>query len=192
MPSSGADRHGLLCLNTDPGKRSSRAVGRHRCRTDEFQVGRIDGSSSAMALHDVACATQGRVLELVAPRIAAPGGRSAIGAATSTPICDGTAGERLRTPSLKVLPRTRAPILPDWTSTSDGCGSTAGRRPCLGQRLVSRLDGSARIADRRAKCGQCRGWAGATGCGWCSIGADDIGSIRCTTRRTRAARWPHG
>jgi translocation and assembly module TamB len=147
----------LVGLNTAPGKRfvTDRLAGVTLQNGLSFQVGRIDGSIyGAMVLHDVRVRdTQG--VFLTAPRIDLDWRpfaylRDHIDVRSVTaPLVT-----MLRRPALKAVPSDpNAPMLPDLDIDIGRLrvDRLVLEAPVSGQRRVARLDGTAKIADRRAQ-----------------------------------------
>jgi translocation and assembly module TamB len=147
----------LLGLNTGAGKRfiADRIGGFTMQNGLTFQVGRIEGSIYGdMVLHDVRVRDTKGVF-LTAPRIALDWRpfaylRSHVDVRSATaPLVT-----MLRLPALKTVPTDpNAPILPDLDID---IGRLRVDRlvlepPVAGQRRVARIDGTAKIADRRAQ-----------------------------------------
>jgi translocation and assembly module TamB len=147
----------LLALNTGPGKRfiADRLAGFELQNGLSFQVGRIEGSiCGEMVLHDVRVRDTKGVF-LTAPRIELDWRpfaylRSHVDVRSATaPLVT-----MLRRPALKAVPSDpNAPILPDLDID---IGRLRVDRlvlepPVSGQRRVARIEGTAKIADRRAQ-----------------------------------------
>jgi translocation and assembly module TamB len=147
----------LLGLNTDPGKRfvADRIAGFSTASGLRFQVGRIEGSIyGRMVLRDLRISDTKGVFA-TAPRIeldwrpfAYLRNRVDIRTATAPLVTV------MRRPALKAVPTDpNAPMLPDLDID---VGRLRVERlvlepPVAGQRRVASIDGSARIADRRAQ-----------------------------------------
>jgi translocation and assembly module TamB len=147
----------LIGLNTGPGKRfiADRLAGFTLQNGLSFQVGRIDGSIyGAMVLHDVRVRDT-RGVFLTAPRIELDW-RPFAYLSSHVDIRSATAPlvTMLRRPALKAVPTDpNAPILPDLDID---IGRLRVDRlvlepPVSGQRRVARIEGTAKIADRRAQ-----------------------------------------
>jgi translocation and assembly module TamB len=147
----------LLGLNTDPGKRfvADRIAGFSTASGLRFQVGRIEGSIyGRMVLRDLRVSDT-RGVFATAPRIevdwrpfAYLRNRVDVRSATAPLVT------LMRMPVLKAVPTDpKAPILPDLDID---IGRLRVERlvlepPVAGQRRVASIEGSARIADRRAQ-----------------------------------------
>ena len=147
----------LLGLNTGPGKRfvTDRLAGFGLQNGLSFQVGRIEGSIyGAMTLHDVRVRDTKGVF-LTAPRIAVDWRpfaylRSHVDVRSATaPLVT-----MLRRPALKTVPTDpNAPMLPDLDIDIGRLrvDRLVLEAPVSGQRRVATVDGTAKIADRRAQ-----------------------------------------
>lgn len=147
----------LLALNTGPGKRfvADRLAGFSLQNGLSFQVGRIEGSIyGAMTLHDVRVRDT-RGVFLTAPRIELDW-RPFAYLNSHVDVRSATAPlmTMLRRPALKSVPSDpNAPMLPDLDIDIGQLriDRLVLEAPVSGQRRVARIEGTARIADRRAQ-----------------------------------------
>lgn len=147
----------LIGLNTGPGKRfvADRLAGFSLQNGLSFQVGRIDGSIyGAMVLHDVRVRDT-RGVFLTAPRIEVDW-RPFAYLSSHVDVRSATAPlvTMLRRPTLKAVPSDpNAPMLPDLDIDVGRLriDRLVLEAPVSGQRRIARVEGTAKIADRRAQ-----------------------------------------